>query len=441
MKKSALTALTLALYFTGCGSSDNTVDVVQPPVLEVPPPEEVKATPGSPLKMSGTTTRRSASVSVDEINSLTQGNNEFALSLYQQLNVDNNAQNIVFSPHSISVAFSMLYAGSANETSEELVSTFHYDLPFEEHHQAFNTLDQKLTEAAKDENFQLSIVNAQWGEKSYPFNADYVDTLGEFYGADLFLADFVNLPDKEREYINNWVAIQTNDLIKDLLPEGSINNTARFVLTNAVYFKASWETPFPAEKTLDRTFYFIDKSEKQIPTMQLQFNTSLYQTDGQTIVELPYKNTQWSMYLLHTDVSNFHTMDGNLTASYLDEMIDKMEMAEIDLRVPKFSFMSGLNLQNTLKKLGLNFAFAPSQADFSLMNENNEMGLFVQGAFHKAFMEVNEEGTEAGAATGLVVGTTLAALPVFLNSPFVFVIRHKETGAILFMGKVLDPIS
>lgn len=428
MKRNLLSTLIIASALSACGDS-NTEST---PIVDNTPPMSVES-------LKGSTERRAKGASAEDLASLTQGNSTFAFNLYQQMITSQDQQNIVASPHSLSTAFAMLQAGASGNTAAELNATFHFNLANENLHQAFNTLDQTLEEANTTDGMQVSIVNSQWGEKTYDFNEQYSNSLSEFYGADIKLSDFINNPEPTRLLINDWVESQTSNLIQDLMPEQSISGETKMVLVNAVYFNAKWDTPFAASSTIDKDFTHLDNTVTQVPTMNSRHNMSYFNDGNQTIVELPYKGKAFSMFIIHSPVTQFNDIENSLSAENFNQLIAQMETTDIQLSLPKFSFGSTASLSQLLPAMGLNDAFDAQQADFSLMNKRNEQELYIQAAIHKAFINVNEEGTEAGAATGISVGVTSVPETVDINSPFLFVIRHNETGAILFIGRVVNP--
>jgi serpin B len=383
-------------------------------------------------------------VAPSDLAELVQGNNAFALDLYSYLIAEADEPNLFLSPYSISAALAMVYAGARGETEQEMAGTLHLTLPQDRLHPAFNGLDLVLASrgegaSGKDgEGFQLNIVNAIWGQSGYEFMQPFLDTLAENYGAGLRLLDFADA-EASRQTINDWVSDQTKDRIQDLIPRGVIDQLTRLVLTNAIYFNAMWAEPFEARDTKDGTFYLLDGSPVTVPMM---WNSTAYgyaRGDGYQAIELPYDGQELSMVILLPDEGTFQAFEGSLDGDGLAAILESLRKQPIDLTMPKFKIESGFSLSGALTALGMPDAFSAS-ADFSGMDGKRD--LFIKEVIHKAFVVVDEEGTEAAAATGAVMG--LLAMPpapteVTVDHPFLFLIRDVETGAILFVGRVLDP--
>ena len=374
---------------------------------------------------------------------LTTGNNAFAFSLYQYLS--SQPGNLIFSPFSISEALAMTYAGAQGETAQQMASALHFTLPQDRLHPAFNALDQQLNNPANggsDQGFNLSVVNALWGQQGFTFLPAFLDTLSQNYGAGMRLLDFQNAPDPSRQTINNWVSDQTKQKIKDLLPQGSIMTTTRLVLTNAIYFKASWTSPFDANKTKDRPFFLLDGTQISVPSMQETEDLG-YATMGDTqAVELAYANSDLSMVILLPKAGSLDALVANLDAANLDSLLSEITSTHVTLTLPKFTFNSSFDLRAALSTLGMPDAFTSGKADFSGMD--GQQDLLIQGVLHKAFIAVDEQGTVAAAATGIMVGISalpLSKVQVTVDHPFIFLIVNHNTGTILFIGRVVDPRS
>ncbi len=390
--------------------------------------------------LKGTTTRRAAGSTENQLVTLVAHNNDFASLFYRQQLIKADDANLVISPFSISSAFAMLYLGSANETKQEMGNTLHFNQEDEVFHQSFNTLSQSLLSQENSKDFTVNIVNAQWGEKTYDFNQDYLNGLSKFYDADLKVADIKGQPDKVRQAANAWVAGQTNELIKDLLPENAINVDSRLVLTNAVYLKAKWLHEFHPSKTVNSRFSPLTGEDIQVPTMSQRGDFKGFEEDGDFLIELPYKNTDWSMYFISTSKDKFAEFEADFDEAKFDDMMAKSTVNDSEVFLPKFSFGTDINLYESLKSMGMTLAFNSSAADFSPINQRNEMELYIQAAFHKAFIKVDETGTEASAATGVVAGVESMPTQYRFNQPFLFIIKHKPSNTNLFMGRVTNPL-
>ncbi len=382
-------------------------------------------------------------VSTSDMSALVNGNNAFAFELYQFLKKEDG--NIFYSPYSITQALAMTYGGARGETEKQMAETLHYVLAQDKLHPAFNSLSLELAkrgEGAKgkdDKGFRLSIVNAIWGQKDYKFLANYLDLLAENYGAGLRVLDFIKDPEQSRETINQWVSDQTEGRIKDLIPEGSINDLTRLVLTNAIYFNAAWLHQFKPEATANGTFHLLTGTDVTVPMMKQTENFGYVKSGKYLAVELPYDGSELSMVILTNDSGNFSDFENTLTADEVKTVIEGLKNTRVTLTMPKFEFESKFGLKDTLKAMGMEEPFKDG-ADFSGMTGKKD--LHIDDVVHKAFVSVDEAGTEAAAATGVIMGTTSMPpepVAVTLDRPFVFLIRDIKTGAVLFIGRVLNP--
>jgi serpin B len=385
----------------------------------------------------------SPDVSTSEQALLVEGNSAFAFELYQALK--GKEGNIFYSPYSISLALAMTYAGARGETAQQMADTLHFTLEQERLHPAFNWLDAELASrgegaAGKDGGgFRLNIVNAIWGQKDYEFLSDFLDVLAENYGAGLRILDFINETEQSRVAINKWVSDQTEGRIKDLIPQGAIDALTRLVLTNAIYFNAAWEYPFDENMTAEGLFYLLDGGQVSVPMMKQAQAFNYAEGAGYQVVELQYDGNELSMVILLPEAGNFQAFEEGLQAQQVYDIISGLQPTGVALTMPRFEFDSAFSLKDTLAGMGMPIAFS-GEADFSGMT--GAPGLCITEVLHKAFVSVDEAGTEAAAATAVVVGET--AMPgqpveVTVDRPFIFLIRDIETGAILFVGRVLNP--
>jgi len=380
-------------------------------------------------------------VTEGELRELVEGNTAFALDLYGA--VRDGKENLFFSPFSISMALAMLYGGARGETEAQMAQALHFTLARERLHAAFNALDLELArrgEGARGrdgEGFRLNIVNAIWGQYDYTFLDAYLDILAENYGAGLRVLDFRSAPEPSRLTINDWVSRKTEGRIPDLLPSGSITSLTRLVLTNAIYFNAAWKTPFVEEATQEGTFHLLDGTAVTVPLMHGEVEGGLASGDGYTAVELPYDGDELSMVIVLPDAGRFESVENSLTGESVRRIIDSLGGGSMNVTMPKFSFRSEFALKGALSTLGMEEAFVPDRADLSGIDGTR--ALFVSSVIHKAFVAVDEAGTEAAAATGVVVGVTSVPPSVVIDRPFIFFIRDIPTGAVIFIGRVLDP--
>jgi len=389
--------------------------------------------------------QRVTSPDVDEADLaiLVDGNSAFAFNLYQALKEDDD--NIFYSPYSISLALAMTYAGARGETAQQMADTLHFTLSQARLHPAFNSLDLELSERGqgakgKDgEGFRLNIVNAIWGQKDYQFLSTFLDTLAENYGTGLRLLDFVGAPEESRLTINNWVSDQTECRIEDLIPQGLISVVTRLVLTNAIYFNAAWQHPFNQDITEDGPFYPLDGGKVTVPMMKQTEFFGYTEGDGYQAVELEYDGGELSMIILLPQADQFETFEASLDAQLVDAIVKHLEPRRVALMMPRFEFESSFSLREVLSAMGMPVAFSGS-VDFSGMTGNRD--LFIADVVHKAFVSVDEAGTEAAAATA--VAMELTAVPrepveVTIDHPFIFLIRDIQTGTILFVGRIINP--
>ena len=331
-----------------------------------------------------------------------------------------------------------------------MANTLHFILSQDSLHSAFNGLDLELAgrgkgaEGTDEEGFRLNIVNALWGQEDFEFLSEFLDLVAENYGAGLRLLDFVNAAEDSRIIINDWVSEQTEGKIEDLIPEGVINDLTRLVLTNAIFFNAAWLYPFSAIETTDGAFHLLDGGEVTVPMMRRTARFGLVKCDGYQAVELTYDGGELSMVILLPDTGQFEEFEGSLDAELVRGITEGLVPTRLDLTMPKFEFASDFSLADTLRAMGMPVAFAssigpctPEMADFSGMTGACE--LYIKEIVHKAFVSVDEAGTEAAAATAVVMGIESLPPSVTIDRPFVFLIRDIETGAILFVGRVADP--
>ena len=375
---------------------------------------------------------------------LVGGNTAFALDLYQELKAAEG--NIFYSPYSLSLALAMTYAGARGETEQQMAEALNFYLSQEQLHHAFNQLDQELAsrgegaEGKDGEGFRLNIVNDIWGQKDFVFLSDFLDTLAENYGVELRTLDFINAPEESRITINDYISEQTEERIKDLIPEGIIDDITRLVLTNAIYFNAAWEYPFGEGITAEGTFHLLDGGEVTIPMMHQGELLGYTEGDDYQAVELKYDGEELSMVILLPESGQFENFEMALDAELLNDIIDNLEKRNVELTMPKWDFEASFMMKEVLESLGMPIAFTDA-ADFSGMT--GERDLYIDNVIHKACVSVDEAGTEAAAASAVIMKITSAPADpavVTVDRPFIFLIRDIETGAILFFGRVVNPV-
>ncbi len=389
--------------------------------------------------------------------------NAFAIDLYKAVRKPEG--NLIFSPYSVSTALAMAYAGARGKTASQMAKSLHLNGEQAKVPQEFRTLNERILSAAKGGTVQINIANALWAEKSFPLRKEYLDSVRISFAtpgwflrlpvvkqvtnvvwddSESFLrqADFRNDPEAARRTINNWVERQTRDKIKDLFSPGTISPDTRLVLANAIYFKGLWEHQFEKRLTRTRTFHCLDGKEVMVPTMLQAKSCGYAEEPGLQVLEMPYKGGDMSMViLLPSREKPFEEFELSFAPKTLGNWLGRLEKQLVEVYFPRYKVTSGFSLKTPLTGLGMTDAFS-TNADFSAMT--GKRYLFIGDVIHKAFVQVDEEGTEAAAATGVGILTGLAAKPppppIFrADHPFVFLIRHKPTNCILFLGRVTNP--
>jgi len=373
----------------------------------------------------------------DEIAAVAAANTAFAVDLYHAVGA--RPGNLIFSPYSVSVALTMTYAGARGRTAAEMADVLHVGLPDDRLHGAWNALDLALESrgrggAGEDGGpFRLRVANSIWGQLGFDFQRPFLDTLAENYGAGLRGVDFAAAPEDARRSINAWVEDETEDRIPELLPAGVVTPDTRLVLTNAVYFNAAWKEPFDSDATRDAPFHLQDGTTASVPTMHGMTLHPHAEGAGYQAVKLPYDGEELSMVVIVPD--DLAAFEAALTADALDAILRSFS-GGVQVTLPKLDFDTDLPLGSTLQEMGMADAFS-SAADFTGIAGGG--GLAITDVVHKGFITVTERGTEAGAATGVVVGITSVPPTLAVDRPFLFVIRDEATGAVLFLGRVVDP--
>jgi serpin B len=381
-----------------------------------------------------------------DVQALVAANSQFAFDLYHQLATESPGKNLFFSPESISNALAMTYAGARGNTAAEIGRALHFDaLPADQLHVAFNALAQGLLapRTAQDKAktpLQLSMSNSAWGQRGFPFEQAYLDTLARYYGTGLRLSDFVKDAEHERQRINAFVARQTDQRITELLPRGIIDEMTRLVLVNTITFTAGWRSPFVKQLTAPAPFTRTDGTHVEAPMMAQEMPEGLegYQGTHFIAASLPYEGGA-SMLLIVPDAGQFATVEQQLDPALIQQITTGLAPGA-SVSLPKFNVRAHVDLPTTFKALGVHDVFDPQRANLNGIAPN--AGLYVSDIVHEATINVDEDGTKAAAATAVIVGDE--SLPFFrfvvrADRPFVYLIRDDATGAILFVGRVLDP--
>ncbi len=426
--------VTMAFTFAACGPSDPTPD-----------PDPNGDAPGETLMSA---LDRDLSPQVDETDQaqLSHDNRGFAFDVLHELPSD-SGENVFFSPHSISIALAMTYAGASGATHEQMGELLRFYLDEEVLHPAFNALDLDLatrSDVEVDEDGGdppiLNVVNAIWGQRDYPFANDFLDTLAVNYGAGLRVMDFLTSPEESRQKINEWVEDQTNDRIEELLPENSIGPDTVLVLTNAIYFLAGWHAPFEESLTFEGSFTRPDGSEVTTALMRETYaeSNSYYLGDETVAISIPYVGRELSLIaLMPTDGDDLEAWEAGLDRDRFDQVVQNLQPGIGSLVFPKFEFNGEYDLKEIFEVMGWE-----DYAQLQRMLESGLNGLEISGIFHKSFIALDEEGTEAAAATAVVVVDTAAPEPNYdlaFDRPFYYAIYDHPTDTILFLGRVFDP--
>ncbi len=410
----------------------------------MPPQHSTSPSAGVDIVRADFPRETSTDVTDAEMASLVDGNTEFALDLFATATADGG--NILVSPYSIAAAITMTYAGARGDTAAEMASTLHMELAADRIHAARNELDSRISEPPASfegdarEPFAVAIANSLWGHFDYPFLDDFLELLAVNYDAGVNLVDFVAATEEARLAINAWVEEQTNDRIKDLIPEGVITSLTRLVIVNAIWFKANWAHQFDPANTADGQFTLLDDSTVTVPLMHQVERLGLATGDGYTAVRLPYAGDA-AMIIVLPDAGQFGAISSRLTEGELTDI--GFSDHQLDLTLPRWEFEAEVGLKQILQDLGMVAAFTvpslPDGADFTGITESRE--LFVHDVLHKAFIAVDEHGTEAAAATAVIIGLRAAPPPatMTIDRPFLYVIEHSSTGEVLFIGQVIDP--
>ena len=361
--------------------------------------------------------------------------NKFGLDLYDQ--VRNEQGNLFLSPVSLSTALTMTYAGARGETAQQMAQVLHLPSASRAVHPQFSALIACLNRSPQN---VLTIANALWGQQGFQFRDDYLALNREYYSAGLNVVNFREAPDPARKTINTWVARKTNEKIPKLLPPGSITARTRLVLTNAVYFKGKWNNAFDAKKTEPAPFNAAKGRTVTVPMMVQKTSFGYAETDALQILDMPYAGDELSMtILLPKEPGMLDRLERMLDWNNLQAWLRKLNRREVRAYIPRFKTTRSFSLARILAGMGMPLAFS-GDADFSRMTEDQP--LQISDVVHKAYVRVDEHGTEAAAATGVVMRATAApSKPVVFRAdhPFLFFIRHRSTGTILFMGRLADP--
>jgi serpin B len=377
----------------------------------------------------------------NDLKVVSQGINKFSFDLYKKLKDKNKEENLLYSPASISITLAMTYAGASGNTEKQMANVLNFTLPQHRIHLAYSKLIENLK---SNKDYELNIANALWLQKDYKYLQEFLNIMEKYYKGGFNEVDYKTNPEGARRKINDWVSRETKGKIKDILNPGDIKEYTRFVLTNAIYFKGKWQTEFDKKSTKDEDFYLINGQKTKVKMMYQNNIFNYYENDDLQLLEIPYKGNKISMVIILPKVGKFKTVENMMDEKKLQEWMKSARKKEVVTYIPRFKFTQRFELSENLFEMGMEDAFDEDKVDFSGIS--GEKDLYIRNVIHKAFVEVNEEGTEAAAATAVGGWLIISlhqeqVLPIIFNAdhPFIFLIRDKETGSILFMGRVMDP--
>jgi len=375
----------------------------------------------------------------DTIRELVEGNQAFACDLYKSLS--DNDGNIFFSPHSISTALAMTYAGAREITESQMSDMLHFPFGQDVLHPVFGELERSLMASHIPGELELHTANSLWPDARYQFSSRFIDTVRTHYQSDIFPVDYRE-SEQARVRINTWVEEKTNEKIRDIIPSGALNAMTRLVVVNAVYFKGKWLNEFDKSKTTDQPFNKINGESVTVKLMSGVMPARLAELNGLQVLELPYRGDHLVMVIaLPTTPDGLNAVESSLSPETLAVWSEGLRSQDVKVFLPAFSMTRQFQLNRVLMSMGMVNAFDPADADFSGMSDELK-GLFISEVIHKAFVEVNEEGTEAAAATAVIMRTTSMPRPppeFRADHPFLFMIKDRNTGSILFAGRYSDP--
>jgi len=386
------------------------------------------------------------SVSIEELDSQVDGNSMFAFDLYKRLKDEKS--NIFFSPYSISITLAMIYDGARSNTKKQMADVLHFLQLKQNLDKAFNKIDLSLqaqvaeAKKSKESDLELDIANSIWAQKSEKWRLSFLNALKVNYGSVIYNVDFINETEKCRTAINQWVEDKTNDKIKELINPGILDQATHMVLVNAIYFYGQWQKEFEKDATRDDDFTLLDGSKVKAPLMHQTEELYYMKDDLFQAVKMYYKDSDFSMIVLLPDVDKFTELESKLHSALIESVIEKLESKNVILTFPKVKMDAQFEFSKTLAAMGMPDAFS-GIADFSGMG--GPEGLFISSVIHKAYVEIDEKGTEAAAATegsmwlGSVSQEEIEPVEFKADHPFIFLIRDDQTGSILFLGRVLNP--
>lgn len=369
------------------------------------------------------------SAHADDMLTVVRDNTAFAWDLYAQLKAEEG--NLFYSPYSISTALAMTYAGARGNTAAQMADVLHFTVGQEALHPAFSDLAEHFQEMTKAGTISLNIANSLWIDGMIVVLEEFLNMMQEYYGAHLFQVDFVKAWEACRQQINQWVAEQTNEKITELLHEGDVNSETTLVLTNAIHFKGSWLSPFKEEMTVEAPFWTSPETSLMVPTMNQLGSFEYAEKDNLQIIALPYEGKQLHMViLLPWEKDGLPKLERHINKKTMEQWFDMLKPRTLSVSIPKFTMRSRFYLLQTLEAMGL--------MDFSDLSGISKPSLPLTNVIHEAFVDVNEQGTEAAAATAVTLGRSMP-MSFSANHPFIFFIYDASSSSVLFIGRVVDP--
>ena len=371
------------------------------------------------------------------VDAVVEGNSLFALDLYQMLR--KREGNLFFSPYSISTALAMTYAGARGSTESQMAQVLHFLLDQEQLHPAFARLEASLRDVQKKGRVQLSAANSLWPHKGFTLLSEFLALTKRYYGVQITTVDY-GRAEEARRMINDWVEDKTENKIEELILPKMVGPSTDLILVNAIYFKGDWASQFDEQLTHEAPFWVNPSGQVQVTMMTRKHEFRYAKAGDLQVLELPYAGEDLSMFvLLPGEIDGLADLEDQLTVENLERWTKYLWETEVQVFLPRFEVTLPVRLSETLESMGMPDAFS-SRADFSGMAKAQ---LFISEVVHKAFVKVNEEGTEAAAATAVIMARGAPPpVPTFrADHPFLFVIRENATGSILFLGRVVDPAS
>ncbi|MFH1072629.1 MAG: serpin family protein [Nanoarchaeota archaeon] len=428
---SLVVIITIAVIINGCA---------QVPIQPITPDGNNQSI------QNGTGTEQNLSVNestlpVDALvfNSIVDANNQFALDLYARY--ESTEGNLFFSSYSISSALAMTYEGAKGKTAQEMRAVLHLPEDKTQIRTDYAALYAGLNNP--DKPYRLAVANALWAQNDYPFNQDYLSVVEQYYDGKVTNLDFKSDAEGSRKTINSWVEEKTNQKIKDLIPAGALDSLTRLVLTNAIYFKANWSEQFDAEDTRDGKFTLLSGDKKDVNMMHRTGMYAYGETEDAQLLEMPYLGDDLSMLVILPKEGKTAAVENALSTAQLAELKQSMTPEKVAVSMPKFKFETKYFMAKDLQAMGMPTPFSEN-ADFTGMSSAENLS--ISQVIHQTFVEVAEYGTEAAAATAVIIRASSAGpgepenIKIFnADHPFIFIIQQRDTGNILFMGRMSNP--